>query len=286
LLDFLKKFDTIGLAFKNPSAIEDVTRGVIADAAKDNVKYLELRFSPMYMAGQYKLDLHDVMNAVVAGTQKGSAETGTNVKLIVICERQMGEAAARQALKLAEEYKDKGVVGLDLANDEFHFPPGPYAQVFQDAKKAGLKITVHAGEAGGPENVRTSIEQLGADRIGHGVRTYEDPAVEKLVKDRQIPLELNPTSNIQTGSVPSWDKHPLRRFYEEGIPVTINTDDPAVCGINLSHEYGTAMQHWGLSLEDLQKIDLNGVRAAFASPEEKARMEADFQAAFGNLAKS
>ncbi|MBM3460498.1 MAG: adenosine deaminase [Armatimonadetes bacterium] len=285
LLDFLKKFDTIGKIFKSKEAIIDITRAVVNDAAKDNVKYLELRFSPIYMAGTYGLPHKDVMDGVVAGMEQGEKDSGINVNLIVIVERQMGEAPARQAELLAEQYQDKGVVALDLANDEFHYPPGPYAQVFQDAKKAGLKVTVHAGEAGGPENVRTSIENLGADRIGHGVRTYQDPAVESLVLDRNIPLEICPTSNIQTGAVETWDQHPMRSFFEKGLPVTINTDDPAVSGIDLSHDYQEAHERWGLSVKDLQQIGINGVRAAFLPESERREMEAKFRDEFAALEK-
>jgi adenosine deaminase len=277
LLDFLKKFDTIGLAFVSKDACRDVTEAVVHDAAKDNVKYLELRFSPMYMAAQKNLPLEDVMDAVVEGSQNASAATGTKVKLIVIVERQMGPEKAKIVERLAEKYKDKGVVALDLANDEFHYPPGPYAEVFQQAKAAGLKVTVHAGEAGGADNVRTSIEKLGADRIGHGVRTQEDPAVEKLVLDRKVPLEFNPTSNMQTGAAKGWSDYPLKRYFVEGIPVTINTDDPAVSGITLGHEYETALEHCGLTLPDLEKVILNGVDAAFLPSGEKQALKAQFE---------
>ena len=277
LLDFLKKFDTIGLAFKNKDACRDITESVVRDAARDNVKYLELRFSPIYMAAQSGLPLNDVMEAVVEGAAKASAETGTKVGLIVIVERQMGLEKAKIAEGLAESYKDKGVVALDLANDEFHYPPGPYAEVFNQAKAAGLKVTVHAGEAGGADNVRTSIEQLGADRIGHGVRTQEDAAVEKLVVDRKVPLEMNPTSNMQTGAASRWDTYPLQRYQAEGIPVTINTDDPAVSGITLSHEYETAVEHCGLTVDDLEHVIMNGVEAAFLPDDQKKALAESFQ---------
>src|SRR5690606_5112544 len=131
--------------------------------AKDNVKYLELRFSPMYMALGHGLDMDEVIESVIAGTKRGEEEHGLPTRLIMIVERQMGPEKAAEVEKLAEKYMDQGVVALDLANDEFNYPPGPYAKVFQDAKAAGLKVTVHAGEAGGPENVKTSILDLKAD---------------------------------------------------------------------------------------------------------------------------
>lgn len=283
LLDFLKKFDTIGLAFTGKDAIRDVTRMVIEDAARDNVKYLELRFSPLYMAGQHNLSIPDVMDGVIEGMKQGTAETGTRVNLIMIVERQMGPEPARAVEKLAEQYKDQGVVALDLANDEFHFPPGPYAEVFQQARTAGLKITVHAGEAGGADNVRTSIEQLGADRIGHGVRTQEDPAVEQMVLDRKIPLELNPTSNLQTGAISDYKSYPLKRYHTRGIPVTINTDDPAVSGITLSNEYVVAMRDCGMTPQDVEAAILNGVDAAFLPEGEKTALRQQFQEEIGRV---
>jgi adenosine deaminase len=286
LLDFLKKFDTIGLAFKSTDAIREITYQSVADAAKDNVKYLELRFSPMYMASQYHLDLHEVMDAVVAGLGDAKRAFDTKTSLIAIVERQMGPEKGHEVEKLAEEYKDRGVVALDLANDEFHYPPAPYAQVFQDAKQAGLKVTVHAGEAGGASNVADAVLKLGADRIGHGVRTHEDPAVEQLVHDRGITLEMCPTSNIQTGAAADVSKHPMKRFLEEGIPVTINTDDPAVSGITLSSDQARAVEEFGLSLDELKQANENSFDGAFGlSPSEKARYKADVEAAFAQAPK-
>lgn len=263
LLDFLKKFDTIGKMFVNKDIIEEISYESVALAARDNVKYLELRFSPMYMAQTHGLPLDEVTQAVVDGVKRGSEEFGLPTGLIMIVERQMGVEKARAVEKLAEGFKDRGVVALDLANDEFHFPPGPYAEVFQDARKAGLKVTVHAGEAAGPENVRTSIEQLGADRIGHGVRTYQDAMVEQLVRQMGIPLELCPTSNVQTGAVSRLADHPLKRYYDQGIKVTLNTDDPSISGITLSDEMVKVVRQFGFSLADLERMVQNGVEAAF-----------------------
>ncbi len=276
LLDFIKKFETIGKAFTDKEAIEEITYEAIGDACKDNVKYAEFRFSPVYMASQYGLKEEDVINGVLDGVKKAKKDFDTDVKLIMIVERQMGVKHAAHVESLAEKYMDKGVVGLDLANDEFHYPPGPYAKVFQKAKAAGLHITVHAGEAGGPDNVRVSIEDLKADRIGHGVRTYQDPEVEKLVREKQIPLEMCPTSNVQTGAIDSLEHHPFKKYYQEGIPVTINTDDPGVSDITLTDDYQKIVNQFGFSIDDVERFIMNGIDAAFLPKEEREAMKVKY----------
>jgi len=283
LIDFIKKFDTIGLLFKNEDAIKEITYQVIADANRDNVKYLELRFSPMYMAVRYNLSLEQVMNAVIKGTEEASKDFDTETKLIVIVERQMGTEKAKQVEELALDYKDRGVVGIDLANDELHFPPGPYAPIFRKAKEAGLGVTIHAGEAGGAENVKIAVEECKADRIGHGVHMADDPNVEEEVAALHIPVEVCPTSNVQTGAVTQLAKHPLKHFIDKGIPVVINTDDPGVSNITLTDEYLKVMNQFSLTLEQIQLMIINGVHAAFLPEYKKIALEKKFKERFASL---
>lgn len=277
LLDFISKFETIGKAFTDRDAVQEITYESIKDANADNVKYLELRFSPVYMASQYGMKEEDVMKGILDGVKEARKDFDTDVGLIMIVERQMGVDHAKHVEQMAEKYMDKGVVGLDLANDEFNYPPGPYAKVFQQAKDAGLKITVHAGEAGGADNVKTSIDDLKADRIGHGVRTFEDPKVEAEVREKGIPLEMCPTSNVQTGATQNMESHPFKRYYEEGIPVTINTDDPGVSDITLSDDYFKVVNQFGFSTGDVEKFIMNGLDAAFLPPDEKSAMKAKYK---------
>lgn len=277
LLDFLKKFDTIALLFQNKEAIQELTYQVIQDAAKENTMYLELRFAPHYMASKSNMPLTDIVDAVLDGIQKARKDfPETRVEPILIAVRHLGPEKAKEAVDLAVE---KGIKNVDLASDELHFPPELFCHVFTEAKKRGLHVTIHAGEARGADSVRTAIECCQAERIGHGVRITEDPAVIKEVKEKHIPLEICPTSNVQTGAVPDWEHHPVKQFYTMGIPVTINTDDPGVSGITLSHEYLVVMEKYGFSPDDLKKMILNGIDAAFVSDKEKQQLREKFRAA-------
>lgn len=284
LIDFLRKFDTIGNIFINPQVIEEITYNTIFDAKRENTIYLELRFSPLYMAAARQLDPAEVTEAVLAGSRRGQRELGVRTNLIMIVERQRSIDDAWQVEALAEKYKSAGVVALDLANDEFNYPPLPFAEVFQAAKRAGLFVTVHAGEAGPAQNVLTAIEMLAADRIGHGVRIYTDPAVLKLVRLYGIPLELCFTSNQQTEAVPPGGFYPLKSFLDQGLKVTLNTDDPEISGITLNSEFFKAVRHFDLSLGELHQLLLNSVEGAFLPQFEKDQLALKILAGFEEIA--
>jgi adenosine deaminase len=164
-------------------------------------------------------------------------------------------------------------VGIDLAGDEMLYPARPFAPLFRRASEAGLGITVHAGEAGGPENVREAIEDLCARRIGHGIRAIEDSTVVQLIRQRNVTLEVCPTSNLQTGVMPNFGHHPLRDLYLLRVPVTVNTDDPSVSDTTLTDEYLVAVKGMGLGLRDLRTFNRNAIRASFVSPEERLTLE-------------
>ncbi|MEW6278991.1 MAG: adenosine deaminase [Candidatus Eremiobacterota bacterium] len=288
LLDFLKKFEPIGNVFKDKEVIADITYAAVADAHDDNVKYLELRYSPQYMAKAHNLNLDDVVTGVFEGMQRAADDFDTKVGLMLIVERWDTMDRAREVEELAVRHQDKGIVALDLANDEVHFPPGPFGPIFQDARKAGLKITVHAGEAGdtAADNVRVSIEQLGADRIGHGVRAYLDPAVEQLAIDKQVVFEMCPTSNVQTDSIEKLEDHPIRRYHEKGLPVTINTDDPSISGITLSHDVALVAREFDFSLNDLRRMEQNGIDSAFTDEASRQNLTRSFDEGFRQAERS
>ncbi len=275
--NFLEKFKTLRLFYRSSEVIERVTREAVEDAARDNVRYMELRFTPVALSRVENFPLQDVMSWVCDSANKTAKKFGIDVKLIASVNRHESPEMAEQVAQLAVDMKDKGIVGLDIAGNENDFPAKPFAPIFREAKEAGLKTTVHAGEWGGAENVREAIEILGADRIGHGVRVLEDENVVALAKERGTVFEVCPTSNHQSGVVPELEKHPLAKMIESGLITTINTDDPSISRISLTSEFQMASEKLGLSMLALKKQTLNAVNAAFVSEEERERLVKEFK---------
>lgn len=253
--------------FTSARVVRYVTERVIDDAARDGIRYLELRFSPGFMAHVHGLNLVDVMDAVTEGAAAAAARNAMTVPLIAIASREMGAAVCLETFRLAADYLPR-VVAVDLAGDEDGFPPELFVEAFEYARSAGLAATVHAGEQANPGNVRTAVEKLHATRIGHGIRIVDEPEIVALLKDRRVALEISVTSNYIVGAVPSPAEHPVGRLAEAGVPVTINSDDPALFGITLSRELEQYARLWGLSRGDLVRNQLESLDHAFASPTE------------------
>jgi adenosine deaminase len=208
------------------------------------------------------------------------------VALILSMNRHESVEIAEQVVQAAVTFRDQGVVGIDLAGQESNFAASPFAAVFARAKADGLFVTAHAGEWAGPESVREVIEALHADRIGHGVRAQEDPAVVKLLIDRGVALEVCPTSNVDSGSVPAYVTHPIRRLYDAGVSTTLNTDDPLISNITLSDEYAAAMRLLNFTPDDIRRHILNGAEAAFLSAAGRAGLVTRFQQWFDEMAET
>jgi len=240
--NFLSKFNTLRMFYRSPEVIHRVTREAIEDAAKDNVKYMELRFTPVALSRAERFPLHDVMDWVITSTKEAAENNGIIVKLIASVNRHESTDLAEQVAWLAAEHMKDGIVALDLAGSEAEYPAAPFKGVFKEAKQAGLHVTIHAGEWGPSEHIREAIEDLAAERVGHGVRILEDEKTTALALERQTALEVCITSNYQSGVVSSLETHPLLSLVEAGLNVTINTDDPSISRITLSHEYYTACE--------------------------------------------
>jgi len=270
---FLEKFKLLRRFYSCREAVERVAYEAVADAAEDNVQYLELRFSPASLAMVQDFSLDEVTEWVINAVNQAQRDHQITVRLIVSVLRDFGRDVAENVTEVAIAYRDQGVVGLDLAGDEVRYPGKPFAALFRRAKAAGLGITVHAGEAMGPERVHEAITVLEADRIGHGVRAIENSDVLQLALKREVALEVCPTSNLQTGVVYSLGVHPLRDLYRLGVHVTLNTDDPSVSNTTLTDEYVVAIQHIGLTMIELKNIIVNGIHAAFLPAREKVRLE-------------
>lgn len=266
--NFLEKFKTLRLFYRSPDVIDRITREAVEDAARDSIRYLELRFTPVALSRAEGFPLHDVMDWVTRAAQDAAQQYQILVNLIASVNRHESPEMAREVAWLALEYSGRGLVGLDLAGNEAEFPAAPFTEIFREARQNGLHLTVHAGEWAGAQNVREALELLGAERIGHGVRVLEDPQVTALAAERGTAFEVCVTSNYQSGVINELHRHPLPAMLEQGLNVTIHTDDPSVSRINLSHEYQLVCEDLGLSLDTLKKRILAAGQAAFlAEPE-------------------
>ena len=268
LVSFLAKLDWGVKVLASLDACRRVAYENLEDASRQGLHYVELRFSPGYMAMTHNLPVAGVVEAVIAGVREGSQAFGVEARLIGIMSRTFGEAACLQELEALLAHRDS-ITALDLAGDELGFPGSLFLPHFNRARDAGWHITVHAGEAAGPESIWQAIRELGAERIGHGVKAVEDPALMAFLAEQRIGIESCLTSNIQTSTVPSLARHPLKTFLEHGVLASINTDDPAVQGVDIGHEYQTAAPAAGLSRDQIRQAQINGLEIAFLSAAEK-----------------
>ena len=268
LMDFIAKFEMLRRVMVDYDAVRRIVRENLEDAVREEIDCIELRFSPRFMAEYHKLDICGVAEAACDALEE-AADLPVKARLIGIISRHYGPEAGWTELEAAIRCRERGVVALDLAGDEARFPGELFVDHFRKAREAGLHVIAHAGEAAGAESVRQAVLGLEAERIGHGIRAIEDPEVLDLLAERGIPLEVCPTSNVHTSTVPDLRSHPLPALLERGLAVTLNTDDPSISGIDLAHEYRVARQELGLAEDDLRKMQENAVAAAFLTPRER-----------------
>ena len=266
---FLEKFRVLRQFYTSREAVQRVVREAIADAAQDNIRYLELRFNPLALANVQHFAFQDVVSWVVQATREAAKESGTRTCLILQIPRDQSLAIAGEIVDLAIKHFGPVVRGIDLAGDEKRYPPDKFAEPFRRAREAGLSTTAHAGEAAGPESVRKAVEHLHPLRIGHGIRTVESSEVVRMVYERDITLEVCPTSNVHTGAVRGFSQHPLIDLFNLRLHVTLNTDDPSVSDTTLSEEYVVAVADLGLAPRLIYTMLRHSVDAAFIPAEER-----------------
>lgn len=240
----------------------------VQDAQREGLDYLELRFSPLFMAEPHGLDPDGVVDAVVDGVARGVSDTGLKVNLVGILSRTYGPKVAWKELEALLRSADS-LVAIDLAGDEANFPGHMFVDHFRKVRASGLAVTAHAGESAGPESIWQAINELGAVRIGHAVHALDDPTLVAFMAENSIGVEANLTSNVQTSTVPDYASHPVRRFLESGLLATLNSDDPGISGIDLAHEYEVAAPAAGLSQEQIRQAQKNALAVAFLSSGEK-----------------
>ncbi|MBN1565947.1 MAG: adenosine deaminase [Anaerolineae bacterium] len=278
---FLGKFDMLRKFYCSMDIIRRITREAIEDAAHDNVRYMELRFTPHALAEQTKLCYEDVIAGVAEVVAQAQEDCGVRTRLIISVNRHESVTIAEKVLDATLEVNNSEIVALDLAGQEANHAAAPFRDVFLRAKDHGLFLTVHAGEWDGAANVREAIEVLEADRIGHGVRAVEDSEVVQLVRQRRITLEVCPTSNMQSGVAARLEQHPLIDLNFLRVPTTINTDDPSLSNITLTDELVLCHMGLGLPLGRIKSCVMNAVRAAFLPEDERNELNMEFRAAMG-----
>jgi adenosine deaminase len=262
LLPYLDKVD---IAIGVLTELDDWHRAAgeaIDDAYDDGLDYLELRYCPGIIAHESGLPAEAVIDAVSDAVSERSKRRGLPVGLIGIVVRHLGADSAEQQMSTLLRRKES-FCAVDLAGDEANFPAQLFAEAFAKARDAGLHVTIHAGEAAGPQSVWDAVRHLGAERIGHGVRAAEDPRLMEHLAEHGITLEVSLTSNTQTGAAPSYANHQIHQLLAAGIPVSLNTDNPRVSNVRLSQEHRTALAEVGLKPEQLVLVAEQSVAAAF-----------------------
>jgi adenosine deaminase len=271
ILDYFAKFEWLVRVMVDYGDIRRIAYENVEDAKKEGIDYIELRFSPWFMAEKNQLDSTGVVEAVVDGVESGSRDFGVKTNLIGIISRTYGPETCKKELAALLTQK-KHIIALDLAGDEIHFGGELFVEHFRKARDAGWFSDPHAGEVCGPESVWQAIHDLGANRIGHAVHATEDDKLMEYLAEHQIGIESSMTSNVQTSTVKDYPSHPIKTFLERGIAASINTDDPGISGFFLKYEYENAAPAAGLTPELVRKAQFNALNTAFLSTGEKIEL--------------
>ncbi|MFY2556720.1 adenosine deaminase [Corallococcus terminator] len=271
LEEYLVAFDVTLSVLQTAEALYRAAYELAVDAAAENVRWLEVRYSPALHL-QKGLKMTTVIDSVLEGLRVAKRETGIKCGVIVCGIRHINPQTSMRLAELSVAYKNRGVIGFDLAGAEASFPAKDHKDAFQLILKNNVNCTAHAGEAYGPESISQAIHNLGSHRIGHGTRLREDGDLLNYVNDHRIPLEVCPTSNVQTGAVSSLSAHPLKFYFDYGLRVTINTDNRLITDTTVTKELWVAHKELGLSLDDLATIIVSGFKSAFLPFREKQDM--------------
>ena len=281
ILDFFGKFEWLTGVLVDYDAVRRVAYENVLDARNEGIDYIELRFSPWFMAERNHLIPAGVVEAVVDGVQAGTRDSGIKANLIGIISRTYGPAVCMRELEALLSQK-KHIVALDLAGDELHFPGELFVEHFKIARDAGWHACPHAGEAAGPESVWQALNGLKAERIGHAVYAISDPVLLDHLAENNIGVESSLTSNVQTSTVKDYASHPISAFLRHGIAATINTDDPGISAITIDHEYKVAAVAAGLTSEEIFQAQRNALAQAFLSESEKSTLLTSKKAAMSS----
>ena len=271
LEDYIKRFDITLSVMQTPLALKRTAYELIEDVAKENVRYIEIRYSPI-LHTEKGMSLGESVEAVREGLQRGRKDFGVESGIIVCGIRNISAAASLKLADLTVRYKNKGVVGFDLAGAEENFPAKDHQEAFYMILNNNINATIHAGEAYGPSSIHQAIHHCGAHRIGHGTRLKENKDLMNYVNDHRITLEICLTSNWQTRSIRSLKYHPLKYYYDQGIRVTINTDNRLMSGTTLTKEFLLAHKLFGFKLHDFREMIIMAMKSAFIPYAERKQL--------------
>lgn len=264
----LEAFAIFQNSITSPEVVERIAWELFEDSAKQNIKLSEVRFSPDWAFHGHSLDWDKCLEGLIRAKSRAEAEFDMAIGYIAITSRSMGPASCVKTVDWAIYHKEH-ILGIDLADSERDFPLREFVPSVRKAKEAGLKVTIHTGEDTPASFVKETIELASPDRIGHGIHAIEDMQVVELLKERNITLEVNPWSNYLTNSVRTIEEHPLKRLFDLGVKVTINSDDPEVLETNLNNEYRIAHEVLGMSMDEIAACNRNACEASFIPEDEK-----------------
>ncbi|MHA1943139.1 MAG: adenosine deaminase [Candidatus Thorarchaeota archaeon] len=260
---------------------EHITFDMLKKCSECNTRYVEASFSPRDHL-QHDLDFSKMVGAVNKGIDRAREKFGIETNIRIDLVRSSTQDEAMEILDLIEK-NPTNIVSIDIGGNEAKFPPEPFAEVYERARKMGLHLVAHAGEAAGPQSIWDVIEFLKVERIGHGVTAREDEKLIAFLKEKQIGIEMSPISNVRTGVVKSIQDHPIREFYDKGLLVTINSDDPSLFHTDLNNEYIQIHKHLGFTLTELFQLSLNGIETAFVDEAKKTALRDSFSTEYSQI---
>lgn len=258
-----------------------ITYELLQNEAQCNVQYVEASFSaPDHV--QKSLDYDRMLDAINKGVKRAQLDFGIKCNLRVDLVRNYGPTMGMKVLDWIEEKRDN-ITSIDIGGSEERFPPKPFTNVYERAREMGLHRVAHAGEVEGPNSIWDAVKYLDVEHIGHGVSAVKDPQLMKYLLEHDVTLEMCPSSNIKTGVITTWERHPIRAFYETGLSVTVNSDDPSMFNTNMNDEYMHLHRRLNFKIPELFKLSLNAVDSSFLPEREKARMHESFVKEYEHL---
>jgi adenosine deaminase len=283
LVDYLARFDTTLSVMQTAGAMERIAYELAEDLAAENVRYAEIRYSPILNI-RGGLPLTEAVDAPLRGLQRAAAEFGIRTAIIICGIRNMDPATSRDLADLTVAYKDRGVVAFDLAGAEYNYPAKKHRDAFFTVINKNMAATIHAGEAYGAESIHQALHYCRAHRIGHGTRLFEAPDLMRYVNDFRVPIEICLTSNVQTQAVSSFAEHPLRSYYDAGLVLSLNTDNRLMSATTVTEEFWRAHQHQGFTWDELVHLALMGFESAFLHRDEKLALLDEVRAEIARIA--